>query len=81
METQIDENKIVIETLERLRRNSDYQYLCSHLTNIKSSLDKMVFNEDIPHEKKLAYIIRSNSIKIFIELTDDLIEQFTPVEN
>lgn len=81
MEKQIEENKIILETLERLKRNSDYQYLCSHLTWIKETLNKMVFDESIEHKEKQALIIRSNSIKLFLELPKDLIEQFTPIEN
>jgi hypothetical protein len=25
------ENKAILESLERLKRNADYQYLCTHL--------------------------------------------------
>lgn len=81
MEKQIDENKVILETLERLKRNKDYQYLCSHLSWINETLVKMVFDESIDIKDKQALIIRSNSIKLFLELPKDLIEQFTPIEN
>jgi hypothetical protein len=41
----------------------------------------MVFDETIDIKDKQALIIRSNSIKLFLELPKDLIEQFTPIEN
>ena len=81
MERQIDENKVILETLERLKRNKDYQYLCERLKNIKSIIDNQVFNEWVNHEDKKWLIVRSNSIKLFLELPQDLIEEFTPVEN
>jgi len=80
METQLDQSKLVLETLERLKRNKDYQYLCSHLEKIKTRLDNYIFDETVLHEEKKSLIVKSNTIKNFIELTDDLIEEFTPVE-
>lgn len=80
MERQIDENKLILETLERLKRNSDYQYLCERLNAIKWMIDNQIFNEWIEHEQKKWLIVRSNSIKLFIELPQDLIEEFTPIE-
>ena len=80
MERQIDENKIVLETLERLKRNNDYQYLCTHLNRIKDNIETFIFSEDVKHEDKQSLIVKRNTIKNFIELTDDLIEEFTPAE-
>lgn len=76
----IDENKIILETLERLKRNNDYQYLCERLKTIKRIIDEQIFNEWVKHEDKKSLIVRSNSIKLFMELPEDLIEEFTPSE-
>ena len=80
MERQIDENKIVLETLERLKRNNDYQYLCTHLNRIKDNIETYIFDETIDHNQKQSLIVKRNTIKNFIELTDDLIEEFTPIQ-
>ena len=80
MERLIDENKIILETLERLKRNNDYQYLCERLKTIKRTIDEQIFNEWVKHEDKKSLIVRSNSIKLFMELPEDLIEEFTPSE-
>lgn len=43
-------------------------------------IDNQIFNEWIEHEWKKWLIVRSNSIKLFIELPQDLIEEFTPIQ-
>lgn len=70
------ENKQVIQSLERLKLNNDYLLLCDYLKNIKSIIDKDIFREDIKHCDKELLINRSNTIKLFIDLPDDLLKQF-----
>ena len=73
-------NKAILETLERLRRNSDFQYLCTHLKWIQGILEGQIFSDAVEHWKKEQLITKRNSIQNFIELPEDLIEQFKPTE-
>lgn len=43
-------------------------------------IDTQIFNEWVNHEEKKGLIVRSNSIKLFMELPEDLIEEFTPIQ-
>ena len=70
------ENKAILESLERLKRNADYQYLCTHLKWIQELIEIKIFDENESIDKKQILISKRNSIKNFIELTEDLIKQF-----
>lgn len=70
------EEKIIIETLQRLKLSKDYQYLIWHLKNIKKLIDTNIYNEDLEHKNKEVLIIKSNLINNFINLPDDLLKQF-----
>lgn len=74
------ENKVILESLQRLKLNNDYQYLCTQLKDIETTIDSYIFDEAVDHNEKLKYIIRRNSIRLFIDLPNDLIEQFKPQE-
>ena len=43
------------------------------LERLNNNVESQIFDENIPHEKKLSLIIKRNTIKNFIELPDDLI--------
>lgn len=70
------EEKVIIETLQRLKLSKDYQYLTWHLKNIKKIIDTNIYNEDLEHKNKEVLIIKSNLINNFINLPDDLLKQF-----
>lgn len=70
------DNKTILEALERLRRNADYQYLCTHLKTMLFLIESNIFNENLAFETKSTLIIKRNVIKNFIELPEDLIKQF-----
>lgn len=70
------ENKQILESLEQLRRNKDYQYLCTHLNELKEYTEKLIYDEATDHEYKKTLIIKRNTILKFIELPTDLIQEF-----
>lgn len=75
-----NENKVIIEALQRLKRNKDYQYLCTHLISLQNITESKIFDENLEHKQKESLIIKRNTIKNFIELPDDLILDFKWIE-
>lgn len=65
-------NEIIL-ALENLKINKHYQYLIEQLKSIKATIDTDIYKEDIDNEYRLRLVSRSNTIKNFIELPDDII--------
>ena len=63
----------MILALQNLRENNHYKILVEELERLNNNVESQIFDENIPHEKKLSLIIKRNTIKNFIELPDDLI--------
>lgn len=74
----VEEAKAVAvqNALENLKRNADYQYLCTELESIKDLLDYNIFNEDIEHERKVFFIAKRNAVQNFIDLPSDLLAAY-----
>lgn len=72
----MENRKAILESLERLKLNSDYQYLCTHLQDMKEVTERMIYDESLEHRVKESLIIKRNTIKNFIELPEDLIQEF-----
>ena len=47
---------------------------------MKNLTEQMIFDENLEHNKKESLIIKRNTLKNFIELPNDLITDFTPIE-
>ena len=75
-----NENLRQIESLQALKINNHYQYLCEKLKSIKKVIDDKIFDEETDNSERERLIYRSNTIKLFLELPDDLIEELTPQE-
>ena len=69
------QQKIQIESLERLRRNKDYQYLCTEFNKAKNLADGLIYDESTSDEDRKTLVIKSNIIKHFLELPTDILEQ------
>lgn len=70
------DKKLVLESLQRLKWNNDYSHLCSYLKPVQDELESMIFDESKNNAEKELLIFKRNIIKKFIELPDDLINQF-----
>lgn len=53
--------------------NPNYQVLVAELRSIQSSLDKNIRDESITDAKRKDLVVRTNTIQMFIELPDDII--------
>ena len=72
--------KAILESLQRLKLNNDYQYLCTQIKDIIDMYDKFIFDENTSDLARNRFVIKRNTAKLFLELPDDLIQQFTPKE-
>lgn len=70
-------NEVIIESLERLKRNADFAIIKDELIKIQKTIDWMIYNEQTSDDLRFKLVMRSNLIKSFIELPDDLLNQFT----
>lgn len=61
------------QVLEQLKVNPNYQVLVAELRSIQSSLDKNIRDESITDAKRKDLVVRTNTIQMFIELPDDII--------
>jgi hypothetical protein len=61
------------QALEQLKVNPNYQVLVAELRSIQSSLDKNIRDESITDAKRKDLVVRTNTIQMFIELPDDII--------
>ena len=76
-EEQRQLQNLKVESLERLRRNKDFQYLVTELELIKEIVDASIYNEDTDNEMRKRMVMKSNIIKLFQELPEDLIENLS----
>lgn len=61
------------QALEQLKVNPNYQVLVNELKSIQSSLDKNIRDESISDARRKDLVVRTNTIQMFIELPDDII--------
>ena len=66
----------VVETLNRLKLNNDYQLIVNELNLIKGQLEWMIYDENTESDLRQVLIIKRNLIKNLAELPDDLLAQF-----
>jgi len=69
------QRKLMQESLERLKLNMDFQILCRELTRIREILEEQIHDEEKTDTEIRRMLLRSNTIKLFLELPDDLLEQ------
>ena len=70
-----------IQALENLKENHSYVLIAQELKWIVKDLDSCILNEQIPIKDKEVLIVKRNLIQLFIDLPDDLIEQYKVEES
>jgi len=70
-------NQLILESLNRLKTNNDYQLIKNELEQVMKTLEQMIFDENQNHELKEKVILKRKLISLFIELPNDLLTVFS----
>lgn len=74
-------SEIMISALNELKNDKNYKILINELERVVNEIETtVIFNESTNESVRHDYVLRRNSLKSFIELSDDLIRRFE-VEN
>jgi hypothetical protein len=63
------------QALETLKTNQSYLVLVEELKRLQSNVERVIFDENTDESKIKALIIKRNTIKNFIDLPDDIINE------
>ena len=72
----MDKIQAQAQALKNLKENPSYAIITEALKDVIETIDNQILDEGIPIGKKETMIIRRNLIRLFIDLPDDLIQQF-----
>ena len=72
----MDKIQAQAQALKNLKENPSYAIITEYLKDVMEKIDSQILDEGIHIDRKETMIIRRNLIKLFIDLPDDLIQQF-----
>ena len=69
-----NESTPIQTAVAHLRTNPHYQLLVKELENVKVNAETEIFDESTTDERRRQLVMKRNSIKAFIELPDDIVQ-------